>query len=269
MRTLIPNAPGVAFHRRLMQQGLSEALGHGVPRLDTTDDREPVIVVGMHRSGTSVMSRILDGAGVHMGGDVTAENHESRFFLLANQILLSAAGANWDRPQPIIELLSDTEGAGGLAIDVMASNAADWLTGRAARPFWRGQDTHPAGFGWKDPRTSITWPVWHRLFPNASWVVVRRDDAGVVASLSTRTRRIHGEGVWHSWRTLDSHRCSTLHDEYSRSIDRLVATIPSEDLIELRYEDLVADPTGTLTPLAAAGLADQAALERAAAIVRR
>ena len=43
----------------------------------------PVVVVGMHRSGTSLVSRILDDCGVMMGKDLQ-EDHESIFFISLN-----------------------------------------------------------------------------------------------------------------------------------------------------------------------------------------
>ena len=44
----------------------------------------PVVVVGMHRSGTSLVSRILDDCGVMMGKDLQ-EDHESIFFISLNE----------------------------------------------------------------------------------------------------------------------------------------------------------------------------------------
>ena len=44
----------------------------------------PVVVVGMHRSGTSLVSRILDQSGVMMGKDLQGD-HESLFFIGLNE----------------------------------------------------------------------------------------------------------------------------------------------------------------------------------------
>ena len=44
----------------------------------------PFVIVGMHRSGTSLVSRILDQSGVFMGLDLQ-EDHESRFFIELNK----------------------------------------------------------------------------------------------------------------------------------------------------------------------------------------
>ena len=57
----------------------------------------PVVVVGMHRSGTSLVSRILDDCGVMMGKDLQ-EDHESIFFISLNEWIYGNAGASWERP---------------------------------------------------------------------------------------------------------------------------------------------------------------------------
>ena len=41
---------------------------------------EPVVVIGMHRSGTSIMAMLLDQLGVFMGSS-RDQNYESTFFL--------------------------------------------------------------------------------------------------------------------------------------------------------------------------------------------
>ena len=59
----------------------------------------PVVVVGMHRSGTSLVSRILDDCGVMMGKDLQ-EDHESLFFIGLNEWIYENAGAAGRGPGP-------------------------------------------------------------------------------------------------------------------------------------------------------------------------
>ena len=53
----------------------------------------------MHRSGTSLVSRILDQSGVMMGKDLQ-EDHESLFFIGLNEWIYENAGASWERSAP-------------------------------------------------------------------------------------------------------------------------------------------------------------------------
>lgn len=267
---MFPSDPFLAFRRRSMKARLRDALAAGPALPSPSDSRSPVILIGMHRSGTSLMSRVLDGAGIHMGGDVSEENHESKFFMLSNEVLMSMVGATWDQPRAIVDFLADEATDGdSQVIDTLAHATDNWLTSRSAQPYWKGHAETGQRFGWKDPRTSLTWPVWHRRFPNAVWVVVQRDEADVVASLTKRTHQKHDDGLWFSWRTLDSARCSELHEEYLESIARLRATVPVSAIFSIRYEELVADPVAALRPLADGGICEASRLQAAAALVRR
>src|SRR5438309_5657294 len=55
----------------------------------------PIIVAGMHRSGTSLLARLLEIAGVCMGYRKDANFYESVCFLGANRLLLENLGASW------------------------------------------------------------------------------------------------------------------------------------------------------------------------------
>ena len=64
----------------------------------------PFVIVGMHRSGTSLVSQILDRSGVFMGSDLQ-EDHESKFFIGLNKWIYENAGADWARPLAVQELM--------------------------------------------------------------------------------------------------------------------------------------------------------------------
>ena len=64
----------------------------------------PFVVIGMHRSGTSLVSRILDKSGILMGRDLQTD-HESKFFIGLNKWIYENAGADWARPAAVEELI--------------------------------------------------------------------------------------------------------------------------------------------------------------------
>lgn len=264
------------LHRHRLHCALEGALTAGVdgaaqlPAM-VPDQRRAIIVVGMHRSGTSIVSRTLEALGVHMGGDTTTENHESEFFLDRNDAMLAVAGGSWDWPNPFVDWLrADHENrAGTEPVDACARVARAWLTSTQARSYWKGHRGETHQFGWKEPRNSITWPIWHRVFPNALWINVERDDAAVVASLVTRSQRILGQRTWKSWRALDPHQCSSLHAEYRASIGALRSRIDADSFLTIQYADLVADPVAVLDELTTAGVGDPSRVDAAASLVRR
>src|ERR1700733_2350654 len=68
--------------------------------------RQPVILLGMHRSGTAMIARLLDELGLFQGAELQ-EDHESVWFLDINDRLLERVNAAWDHPSPIREFLQN------------------------------------------------------------------------------------------------------------------------------------------------------------------
>ena len=59
----------------------------------------PLIFVGMHRSGTTLISHFLDDIGFHMGTKKCKMNNESVFFQRMNKWILWLHNAEWDSPE--------------------------------------------------------------------------------------------------------------------------------------------------------------------------
>jgi hypothetical protein len=157
----------------------------------------PLIVIGAHRSGTSVVSHMLATLGVYMGpqagyapdgvrfveGDARLEwNGEAPPFYFQNERLLARAGAAWNRVEPFLRVRDDAGFAERsrrmLQLATFGSLARGYL---APLP-----PTYIGPWGWKDPRNSLTLPYWLRLFPQARIIHVRRDPKEVAESLHRR-----------------------------------------------------------------------------------
>ena len=67
---------------------------------------QPVILLGMHRSGTAMIARLLDALGLFQGSELQ-EDHESTWFLEINDLLLRRVNAAWDNPDPICSFLEN------------------------------------------------------------------------------------------------------------------------------------------------------------------
>lgn len=152
---------------------------------DPATDLSPIIVAGMHRSGTSIITRLLSKLGL-FAGSVLEQNHESPFFIAVNDLLLSCAHASWDFPLSFTKLWSDDaiiNRLAGLAWQILGSqeNLTKYChgiadTSRLAEIPW----------AWKDPRNTITMPVWLKLFPRARILFVYRNGVDVASSLQRR-----------------------------------------------------------------------------------
>ncbi len=223
-----------------------------------TDD--PVLVFGMHRSGTSVLAHMLADAGVFLGHDLEA-NHESVAFLNQNDLLLARAHAAWDRPLGIEDLIEQP---------LLAEACAGHLRAQMGTPAFRraflgARGMRPPGpgcaWGFKDPRTTVTWPLWLRVFPRARAVYVRRHGVDVAASLHRReSRLLAGQkasrfaaneklGRFASVRCLSLERAFDLWRETHAIHLRHRARYPALPLFEVFYEDLVKHPSRTLDAL--------------------
>jgi hypothetical protein len=140
-----------------------------------------ICTLGMHRSGTSVVSRILNLLGVHLGAHESlsgtgADNPKGYWehhpLALLNDEILARFGGQWDEPPalppswPRDPRLADVR-----------DRARQLLTDDfGAEPVW----------GWKVPRTCLTMPFWQDLIGPISYVVCVRNPCAVVASLSLR-----------------------------------------------------------------------------------
>jgi len=152
--------------------------------------RPPVIVVGMHRSGTSMLTRFIQDLGVFMGKDLS-ENDESKFFMDLNRWLLFQAGASWDVPKTVDHM-----------DPIFVRRSAD-LAKRRLGSFLSGQYLGFSRFlkyrkvcnigepwGWKDPRNTLLLPVYQKLFPDARIVHIHRNPIDVAVSLQKRELKI-------------------------------------------------------------------------------
>jgi hypothetical protein len=228
--------------------------------------RQPVIILGMHRSGTSMVSELLDQLGLFVGRELQ-DDHESTFFLELNDQIMSRVSAAWDYPKPMLDYLACDEAvrmtAGALAADLSSRRIKTFL-GRATL-----QD-YSEPWGWKDPRTVFTLPIWLKLFPKARLVYIVRNAIDVAKSLMVRerkllklrTERFDERMAKFSFRSaLDragykgSPRCLNLRggfelwDEYVQQADHVLNGL-SNPTLTLKYEDMLADPKKHLPQLA-------------------
>lgn len=136
-----------------------------------TSSSQAVLILGMHRSGTSCLAGSLQEAGLYLGEVNTAAPHnakgnrENHAIMDLQDDLLRANGGNWDAPPAQVI----------------------WKTEHRAR-----RDaiiaTYPIDriWGFKDPRTLLTLPGWLEALPSVRFVGTFRHPLAVAASLHAR-----------------------------------------------------------------------------------
>ncbi len=151
--------------------------------------RSLVVVLGMHRSGTSLLANFLDGLKVHLGNELLPadENNPEGYWEHAGIVRLH---------EEILELLD-----------------RQWIGSKGSLPYpaqcWRGPALAPrrarltqivarevssAGglWGFKDPRTSRLLPMWKEIFRSLDlepiYLLAIREPNAVTASVVARDR---------------------------------------------------------------------------------
>ena len=66
--------------------------------------RPPVFIFGMHRSGTTLLVKLLHELGLFAGNNWDP-NAEPWYLLRRNEWILRRAGGAWDRPTPALDFL--------------------------------------------------------------------------------------------------------------------------------------------------------------------
>jgi hypothetical protein len=233
--------------------------------------RDPVIFIGMHRSGTSMLGRLLEELGMFFGA-YKDENNEALFFQGLNEWLLSQCGGRWDNPAPFNEYFWRNDEAVKLTELYIRNLLASprFIQFLGARFAFRGIDGLSMPWGWKDPRNTFTLPIWLRIFPNAKVVSIERNGVDVAQSLRARETKIledaprfyeknrrafflrpRRSGFVHSPRCLALEDGFSLWQEYTSQADAVMAQLPAGRSLALRYEDVLDNPLKWLGETAA------------------
>ena len=175
-----------------------------------------IVVLGMHRSGTSMTAGILHHLGVYMGDygfkpDEWNEKgyFENRYITEMNENILSKAGGSWDNPPSRESILS---------LDV--SDNIQKIVNKEKRDLW----------GWKDPRTCLTIELFLPFIENIYYIVVRRNRLSVIESLYQRSGKTDEKG-----------RLSIVYDTYMNRLYSFIHTIDENNILNLQYESILSD----------------------------
>jgi GT2 family glycosyltransferase len=183
----------------------------------------PVAVAGMHRSGTSMIAKALHLAGLFLGEeadliDPTPDNPdgywENARFVDVNDEILAALGGGWDSPPAVPRRFEEDPRLRGLR--QRAKKLGDEF--RTKEPW-----------GWKDPRNSLTVPLWLQLFPELKVVVCLRNPLAVALSLHQR---------YFSYST-----ALELWETYNR---RVVESVASDQILVTDYEAWISRPAAEI-----------------------
>lgn len=194
--------------------------------MSSTPQHSPIAVAGMHRSGTSMVTRALHDSGLHLiGRDAdtlirAAEDNpegfwENQAIVACNDDLLEATGGTWDHPPEL-----PPQGADDPRVADIVEAARLAIAGLSEHEHW----------GFKDPRLCLTMPFWLDLIPDLRVIVCVRHPLEVALSLKRRNQNSYALGL-------------ALWERYYATA---LATVPADRRLVSHYDSFFSDPVGEL-----------------------
>jgi hypothetical protein len=138
-----------------------------------------ICIAGAHRSGTSMLTRLLHACGLFLGPKNAlmppqADNPDGFWehlgFVALNDELLNVLGGAWDLPPKADEAFTRPE------LDPLRLKARLLIEGFDSAHVW----------GWKDPRNSLTLPFWQDLLSGLKTLIIVRNPLEVAYSMQVR-----------------------------------------------------------------------------------
>lgn len=188
---------------------------------DVARQMKTVIVLGMHRSGTSMIAGVLHCLGIFMGGRLLGRSEYNPFghfedirFIELNDRILAAAGGDWLHVPAADEILMQADAFQAEIQRLLATDRA-------------------GSWGWKDPRTCLTLDLFFPYIENPNFIVCHRDADEIAASLHKR------DGL-----PLD--RGLALKAVYDRRMEEFFARHPGLPRLDLDYRETLNNPQASV-----------------------
>jgi hypothetical protein len=228
--------------------------------------KDPIIIIGMHRSGTSMLTRFLEESGVYLGNSLDI-NHESHYFIELNEWIFRQTNTTWDNPYNF-QFVNESVLENIIRVCRYHMHSAKKVRYLGLRKAINYSSLKNLDFvwGWKDPRNSITLPIWKSIFPNAKVIHIYRNPIDVADSLKKREIQLemnfkqnlktsikekilfsNNVGYSFSIRTTEIEEGVKIWKEYMGYIDKYVNRY--NDVFNIQYENFLDNPTDILKNL--------------------
>jgi hypothetical protein len=187
-------------------------------------------------------------------GTWLSRDAEAVHFQRLNRRIYAAAGSKW---ATVDGLLQEMRSEAFIARQTELTRLRLFETGRfpgrrsvisgfLGHSLWtRVQQGGMLSWGWKDPRTSLTLPIWLRIFPQARYLHVLRNGIDVAISIHRRSKKQQRKlrnrlfPLDYSPVTLDFAYSFRLWETYVSTALEHKHLLPPEQYLEIRYEDLL------------------------------
>ena len=222
---------------------------------------KPIIITGMHRSGTSLITKILSKY-IFIGNKVDF-NNESLYFQRINRWLLSCNSCSWDNPLTFNEL---NENESNILISKLNENINKKLPSLIyfgfKNIFYNNNFFNlKTMWGWKDPVNVFTIYLWSKVFDEFKIININRNPLDVSYSLLNRQEKLNSidssmsnnnllssfipllsinkGNIYSSFKINNINDCLKLYKKYYDQM--IVNDSMFKQILNIRYERLIAD----------------------------
>jgi len=186
-----------------------------------------VVVLGMHRSGTSIVAGILNKMGINMGNDLVGKkpsnpfgHFEDKSFININRAILSKAYGSWDNPPNEEDILAQAKPFGKEIKELIGK-----------------KDSLNDIWGWKDPRTCLTIKLYTPYLINPYFIFCHRKDIEIAESLKRRNN-------------YEIQKSLNIANIYNNRVVNFFQEYKNFRKIDLYYEDFLVNPKQNITKIA-------------------
>jgi len=216
----------------------------------------PAIIIGMHRSGTTLLSECLEELGWY-GGWLKNTSNESTFYTRINNWILQNGGVDWETVNNIEHQIDTNYKLLASAVQ-RVEKYIGWLEYKGSallnpKKVW----------GFKDPRNCFTLPFWSRYYSGVKVIHIKRHGIDVSRSLINRKHdQSHhrkqssilsdvwdiykGEKLYTTTVTSNINEALNLWYEYEQQCQ---FQIQKQNSISISFEALLEEPFGVLKSL--------------------
>lgn len=229
-----------------------------------TTSLPPIIIIGMHRSGTTMITSMLEKAGLYVGHRKEV-NEEALFFYKLNNWIFKICHARADLPHNLRYLNPVTKKIliQSLTYHLHSIRRISFL---GIDKFFAYKDLRNLDipWGWKDPKNTFTYDIWREIFPEAKIIHIYRNPIDSVSSFITRDLDVKNEYrlTWKkkvkrlfllSYRFHPNFRLFSLEEGYNLWEEYVSKAFSLDDgttdILHIRYEDFLAQPEKNLSTL--------------------
>ncbi|MCK5061125.1 sulfotransferase [Candidatus Parcubacteria bacterium] len=186
--------------------------------MNTFENNKTVIVLGMHRSGTSAVAGVINSLGVSMGEKHFIKKdyknpfgyYEDLRFIELNKKILNEQNNDITRVPSAERIMAQKEKYRDQIKKLLAENSKI------------------ASWGWKDPRTVLTIDLFYPYIKNPYFIICERASEEIAKSLKRRDGLELQIGI-------------ELADEYKNCIKNFLNNNEIDKLLWIKFEDLIND----------------------------